>query len=108
MEANAHAFRTSLHTEDDKWGMSEGVGGEAGDWTIREYGPNGICINTSMPFQITASFPEDNGKLSSMILTLSQESLQTGQPCDLKITLAGYDGNTTISEEGSGHGMIAL
>merc|ERR1719282_1800056 len=43
-----------------------------------------------------------------MVLTASQESAKTGQRCNLTLTFTGYDGNTTISKEGSGHGMIAL
>lgn len=108
MEANAHAFRSSLHTEDDRWGKSIGLGGEATDWTSHDYGPNGTCINTSFPFEVVASFPMENGELSSVIITASQEYGATGQRCNLTLTLAGYDGNTTISKEGSGHGMRAL
>lgn len=113
MEANAHAFRVSLHTEDDAWGMTKGIGGEAVDWRTEDYGLQGKCVNTSSPFQVTAGFPMDAyGILEAMVITLSQ----VGMPCNLSVRLTGYDGNSTITsppfsgtaEVGSNHGMRAL
>lgn len=111
MEANAYAFRSSLHTEDDKYGMSMGYGGGgpdyngARDWTSEQYGPQGECINTSHAFKVRAAFPMDiSGKLEAMVITLFQD----GRSCNLTLTLAGYDGNATNSGAGSADGMRAL
>jgi len=111
MEANAFAFRTSLHSADDRWGLSLGYGGGgagwngARDWSMVQYGTDGECINTSKPFQVKSDFPINaSGNLEAMVLTL----FQSGQQCNLSLTLQGYDGNATTSKKGSRAGMLAL
>eukprot|EP00931_Biecheleriopsis_adriatica_P031348 TRINITY_DN18397_c0_g1_i1.p1 TRINITY_DN18397_c0_g1~~TRINITY_DN18397_c0_g1_i1.p1 ORF type:complete len:353 (+),score=69.30 TRINITY_DN18397_c0_g1_i1:58-1116(+) len=76
-EANKHAWHSALHKEYDMSGVAVGYGG----WTqggskyafdSEKFGPGAKCIDTSSPFHVTASFPEDGGRLVSMDVTLSQ------------------------------------
>ncbi|CAK0837817.1 unnamed protein product, partial [Prorocentrum cordatum] len=59
-EANSHAFRTTLHTSEDREGVGVGLGPELLHWTSEEYGPGGRCINTSRPFSVQVAFPTTN------------------------------------------------
>jgi len=59
-EANMHAWHSTLHTADDGSGIGAGYGGGESwdghrDWTMEDYAPNGICIETSKPFQVAVS-----------------------------------------------------
>lgn len=83
MEANQYAWHSTLHRSTDESGATAGYGGGgpgwngARDWSQGEYGPTGSRISTSMPFDVAASFPVDEGgKLVAMQVSLSQESEQ--------------------------------
>jgi len=111
MEANRFAWHSTLHAWDDKFGKGGGYGGGgprwngARDWTSEQYGPGGTCIDTDVPFEVTAGFPVDGqGNLTAMEVTLAQ----AGRPCDLRLSIGGYDGNTTKWAAGGGHGMSEL
>jgi len=93
-EANMHAWHSTLHVHDDGSGIGAGYGGGINwnghrDWTMEQYGPNAMCIDTTKPFQVAISFPVDaSGRLAAMTTTLSQ----AGKPCNLSISVgeAGY------------------
>ena len=91
-EANQHAWHTTLHTADDPDGKAAGYGGGSGwegprDFTSRQYSPGGECIDTTMPFQVSASFPTgEDGALAAVEVTLSQE----GKSCPLTASVSDY------------------
>lgn len=111
-EANEHSWHSTLHTADDRSGVGAGYGGGGEgwdgprDWSKEQYGLGGSCIDTSAPFQVAISFPVDlaTGVLEAMEVTLSQ----LGQPCNLSISIGGYDGNRSTAKKGSLHGMHEL
>jgi len=93
MEANQHAWHSTLHTATDADGAASGFGGGGAgwngprNWTAEDYGVGGRCIDTSEAFQVVASFPVDaTGSLVAMQVTLSQR----GRPCDLHARVGGY------------------
>jgi len=87
-EANGRAFHTVLHSKTDKDGVEGGYGGgeafnEHGqdvswigprDFTRAEYGPGASCIDTRLPFTVTAVFPRsrDTGNLAYAKSVLKQ------------------------------------
>jgi len=91
-EANMYAWHTTLHTADDSSGKGGGYGGGGGwegprDFTSGQYSPGGLCIDTTMPFQVAASFPVDAaGVLTAVEVTLSQ----AGKSCPLTISISDY------------------
>merc|ERR1712039_148418 len=91
-EANEHAWHSTLHVHDDGSGVGVGYGGGDGwdghrDWTSREYGPGGACIDTKLPFQVAVSFPTDaRGQLIAMDIHLSQAN----KPCNLERSIDMY------------------
>jgi len=106
-EANMHAWHSTLHVASDGSGIGAGYGGGATwnghrDFTMEDYGPNSVCIETTKPFQVAVSFPVDgSGRLAAMTTELSQ----AGKPCRLFISVgqAGYwyggqDGVSELSE----------
>eukprot|EP00933_Yihiella_yeosuensis_P084049 TRINITY_DN98401_c0_g1_i1.p1 TRINITY_DN98401_c0_g1~~TRINITY_DN98401_c0_g1_i1.p1 ORF type:complete len:358 (+),score=54.02 TRINITY_DN98401_c0_g1_i1:90-1076(+) len=102
-EANNKAFGATLHVEDDKYGVGKGYGGGGSnwnghrDWNQWEYGPEGACINTRRPYQVSAEFPVDGrGILKAMTIILSQE----GSICELKASIRNYrhHGKDSMSE----------
>jgi len=103
-EANMHAWHSTLHVLDDGSGIGAGYGGGANwnghrDFTMEDYGPNSMCIETTKPFQVAVSFPVDRaGQLMAMTTQLSQH----GKPCNLSITVGPsgywYGGRNGISE----------
>eukprot|EP00443_Scrippsiella_acuminata_P049495 CAMPEP_0115413694 /NCGR_PEP_ID=MMETSP0271-20121206/22204_1 /TAXON_ID=71861 /ORGANISM="Scrippsiella trochoidea, Strain CCMP3099" /LENGTH=1013 /DNA_ID=CAMNT_0002837985 /DNA_START=263 /DNA_END=3301 /DNA_ORIENTATION=+ len=109
MEANKHAFHSTLHTKFDHGGKGGGYGGGSGwngprDFTAEEYGPHARCIDTLKPFEITVSFPvNDQGYLQGMHVKLSQ----TGKSCPLVIRCDNYDGMEELSGALS-HGMTPI
>jgi hypothetical protein len=89
-EANMYAWRSTLHTADDRSGQAFGYGG-TGDlalsWEEGKYGPGGQCIDTNRPFQVAVSFPVNaDNTLQSMRVTLSQD----GSPCPLTGHMENY------------------
>ena len=62
MEANRHAFRSTLHVATDPDGTSLGVGSPyiEDSWPPGSYGPQSQCINTNFPFQLWLTFPENS------------------------------------------------
>lgn len=92
-EANMFAWRSTLHTSDDRGGQGFGYGG-TGDlqssWQDGQYGPGGSCIDTTRPFQVAVSFPTNaDNTLHSMQVTLSQ----AGSPCPLSGAVSTYQVN---------------
>jgi hypothetical protein len=93
MEANQHAWHSTLHKATDAEGAASGFGG-GGDgwngprnWTSQEYGIGGECIDTSKPFQVAVSFPTDaHGEMQAMHVSLSQ----SGGSCVLQARIDGY------------------
>lgn len=88
-EANTHAWHSALHKEYDMSGVAAGYGGwvhnnNKYDFNSEKFGPGAKCIDTSLPFQVTASFPESGGRLVRMDVTLSQGS------CSLEISHKDY------------------
>jgi len=106
-EANMHAWHSTLHLLDDGSGIGAGYGGGDNwnghrDFTMEDYGPNSMCIETTKPFQVAVSFPVDGaGRLTAMTTQLSQ----AGKPCNLSISVGpsgywygGRDGMGELSE----------
>jgi hypothetical protein len=97
-EANRFAWHSTLHTATDPAGAAAGFGGESvfdgpRDFSSSDYGPSGRCIDTSQPFQVSASFPiNSEGELQSMFVTLSQP----GRECDLEMLVGKYSGMLSV------------
>jgi len=86
-EANRHAFYSTLHTADDGVGVGKGYGADRSTWNASVYGPGASCIDTSEPFEVSASFPVDEmGVLLAMEVRLSQH----GKPCPLSLSIDNY------------------
>jgi len=96
-EANRHAFHATLHSQDDKSGVANGIGGLNGIWSSEDYGPDGRCIDTHRTFSVSAAFPvSTDGSLEAMEIELSQ----AGKPCKLSERLDSYavDGEDKMRE----------
>lgn len=106
-EANQYSWMSTLHAFNpiagpDSLGVARGYGGSIGepsrrDWTDKEYGPGGKCIDTSKPFKVAVSFPTDaQGNLTAMQIKLTQ----AGQPCSLSSSVNEYTkgGHKPMSE----------
>eukprot|EP00408_Alexandrium_pacificum_P042168 CAMPEP_0171237666 /NCGR_PEP_ID=MMETSP0790-20130122/43082_1 /TAXON_ID=2925 /ORGANISM="Alexandrium catenella, Strain OF101" /LENGTH=326 /DNA_ID=CAMNT_0011704021 /DNA_START=77 /DNA_END=1057 /DNA_ORIENTATION=+ len=103
-EANMHAWHSTLHVLDDGSGVGAGYGGGDTwnghrDFTMEDYGPNSMCIETTKPFQVEVAFPEDQrGMLLAMTTVLSQP----GKPCNISISVGPhgywYGGRDGIAE----------
>jgi len=99
-QANMHAWHSALHSRAGRSGLAAGYGG-GGDgrsgprnWTASEYGPGAVCIDTTQPFEVAASFPVDaHGSLAAVTVTLSQP----GRVCPLSVTLGSYPGMGELS-----------
>eukprot|EP00420_Gonyaulax_spinifera_P017857 CAMPEP_0197912346 /NCGR_PEP_ID=MMETSP1439-20131203/74548_1 /TAXON_ID=66791 /ORGANISM="Gonyaulax spinifera, Strain CCMP409" /LENGTH=476 /DNA_ID=CAMNT_0043534123 /DNA_START=59 /DNA_END=1489 /DNA_ORIENTATION=- len=86
-EANQHAWHSTLHMQDDGEGIGVGLGGKATNWAKEDYGPGGRCIDTTKPFEVAVSFPQDkHGDLASMYVELTQR----GSPCPLTASISSY------------------
>lgn len=86
-EANTRSWLTTLHTPDDNVGFGGGYGADRTTWNDTEYGPGAICVDTRMPFSVTASFPVDVwGILVALEVTLTQP----GKPCSVTTRIDGY------------------
>jgi len=101
MEANQHAFHSTLHTLHDNSGVGGGFGGGGPNWngprdfTAEEYGLGGRCVDTARPFQVAVEFPIDlQGNLKAMDITLAQ----AGSDCDVHFSVAGYSGLQQLTE----------
>merc|ERR1719193_505242 len=57
MEANQVSFYSTLHVGDDVGGVGVGYGSGRRDWNASVYGPGARCIDTNLPFSVSASFP---------------------------------------------------
>jgi hypothetical protein len=93
MEANQHAWHSTLHTKTDSDGAASGFGGGGSgwngprNWTEKEYGIGGSCIDTAKPFDVAVAFPIDrHGVLVAMQVSLSQK----GQKCKLQARVDNY------------------
>jgi len=60
MEANQHAFKTTVHTANDGAGKASGLGGGDGAFTKEQYGPGGSPIDTTQPFRVHVYFAVSN------------------------------------------------
>jgi len=95
-----YAWHSTLHASSDTDGWAAGYGGEgqssyAYGFGGLQYGRGGECVDTSEPFAVEASFPVDgNGELRAVQVSLSQD----GHPCNLSLTLEGYQGLPAISK----------
>jgi len=90
-EANRHAWYSTLHVYDDKGGSGGGYGAGTGgprrDWNSSDYAPGSNCVDTSRPFEVTASFPMDaSGALEALEVRLSQD----GRSCALSTRIGEY------------------
>jgi hypothetical protein len=101
MEANQHAWHSTLHTATDRDGAAVGYGGGGPgwngprDWVEKDYGVGGRCIDTEKPFRVSVSFPVDaHGVLKAMDVNLTQE----GKPCPMQLTLNKYEGMKQMTE----------
>jgi len=93
MEANQHAWHSTLHAQWDHSGLGKGIGGGGAgwsgprDWTTAQYGPGAQCIDTTKPFEVAVSFPASAAcELEAMTVTLSQ----AGSACPLFVSIGGY------------------
>lgn len=87
-EANVFSWHSTVHSKWDKYGAGSGYGGGGKNWNGprdfngQQYGPGGYCVDTTKPFQVSASFPVGgDGMLIAMEVELSQE----GKWCPLKM-----------------------
>jgi hypothetical protein len=86
-EANSRAWASTLHTSDDGSGLGQGYGANFRQWSSKQYGPGGECIDTARPFQVAASFPTDaDGNLRDLEVTLTQ----AGKSCPLTVNVGHY------------------
>jgi len=95
MEGNLYSWHSTLHGAQDHTGLGLGYGGGGAqwsgprDWSGADFGPNGRCVDTKLPFEVAVSFPTNNqGGLLSMGVTLSQK----GKACPLSINIGNYAG----------------
>lgn len=90
MEANRHAFWSTLHAADDGNGVGGGYGAGRHDFGPEEYSPGGRCIDTTRPFRVEGAFPlAENGMLGAVEIRLKQD----GSECDLRLWLESYRPN---------------
>lgn len=110
-QANQHTWSSNIHLGSDPTGVSTssdadsatipGNGTGGGNGTARgneteqgrlepsgpRYGPGASCIDTSLPFEVSASFPKDReGRLLALEVTLSQ----SGRDCPVLLHLDHY------------------
>ncbi|CAK0849292.1 unnamed protein product [Prorocentrum cordatum] len=100
MEANEHAWHTTLHTAKDHEGFGGGYGGGDGwpgprDFLSDQYGPGASSIDTKKPFDVVCSFMTDaGGELRELEVVLTQE----GGDGPLRISLPEYPGNSELTK----------
>jgi len=94
-EANIYSWHSTLHSATDHTGLGKGYGGGGAgwsgprDWSGLDYGPGARCIDTNLPFQVSAYFPVDDGGTSTgMEITLTQH----GKDCPLWMRIGDYPG----------------
>eukprot|EP00425_Heterocapsa_triquetra_P022514 CAMPEP_0195154966 /NCGR_PEP_ID=MMETSP0448-20130528/183918_1 /TAXON_ID=66468 /ORGANISM="Heterocapsa triquestra, Strain CCMP 448" /LENGTH=919 /DNA_ID=CAMNT_0040193747 /DNA_START=69 /DNA_END=2826 /DNA_ORIENTATION=+ len=100
MEANMHAWHSTLHAAHDHSGLGEGFGGGGSGWngprdfTEAEYGPEGRCVDTTKPFDVAVSFPVDSqGNMAAMEVVLQQ----AGRSCPVFMDLNDYKAMEELS-----------
>lgn len=93
-EANLYGYHATLHLPEDGNGVGVGYGGGDWnwngnrDWSREDYGPNGRCIKTTKPYEVSVDFPVNaDGSLQAYRITLSQE----GSPCTLTAMIWSYE-----------------
>lgn len=95
-EANHYAWHSTLRSASDHDGTAAGYGGSGPaprDFTGLQYGPGGMCVDTSEPFAVAASFPVDSsGSLMSVEVVLSQDD----HSCPLNMKLDRYAGMSEL------------
>jgi len=98
-EANRHAWRSTLHSPDDRNGLGKGYGGGGlgwngpREWDPSDYGPDSRCIDTHEPFEVAVHFPVNSeGNLTAVEVTLFQKD------CKLELTLDKYEDLPLLSD----------
>jgi len=93
-EGNRFSWHSTLHASRDPGGMGKGYGGGSfgwsgpRDWNAVELGPGAKCVDTNLPFEVSAYFPVNEfGSLTAMEITLTQH----GKDCPLWISVGGYE-----------------
>jgi len=100
-EGNKHSWHSTLHDAQDGAGAGAGYGGGGDEWngprdfTSEQYGPGGNTIDTTMPFQVSVSFPTDSsGQLSAMNMKLEQD----GKSLEFGVDEYTYNGQSGFTE----------
>lgn len=111
MEANQHAWHSTLHGKHDHSGFGMGYGGGGygwngpRDWNGADYGPGGRCVDTTLPFQLEAAFPmNDKCEFAGMEVTL----WQAGKPCKLNLELSNYPAGMQELHDALKAGMVPV
>mmetsp|Transcript_90046 Transcript_90046/g.226561 ORF Transcript_90046/g.226561 Transcript_90046/m.226561 type:complete len:385 (+) Transcript_90046:26-1180(+) len=97
MEANQHAFRSTLHSKFDGAGKAGGFGGGLRSFMPGQYKPNGRCIDTRRPFHVRVHIVEHG-----MIVKLFQF-----KHCLLHYKVKGYSKMGPV-REALRHGMTPV
>ena len=77
IEANTHAFRTTIHSAEDGNGIGAGLGGSVTRTALsaEQYGPGSSVIDTQRPFRVHSYFGTDaGGTWNDLIVTLEGAS----------------------------------
>jgi len=92
-EANRFSWHSTLHGSWDQIGKGKGYGGGGPgwngprDWSAQDFGPDGRCVDTNAPFEVSVYFSVDGqGKLKAMEVTLGQH----GHKCVLWTRVDDY------------------
>mmetsp|Transcript_38904 Transcript_38904/g.112369 ORF Transcript_38904/g.112369 Transcript_38904/m.112369 type:complete len:459 (+) Transcript_38904:2-1378(+) len=104
-EANRFAWHSTLHGSWDHIGKGKGYGGGGPgwngprDWSAQDFGPDGRCVDTKAPFEVSVYFPVDGqGRLTAMEVTVGQH----GHKCVLWMRVDDYgamaDLDTALAE----------
>eukprot|EP00411_Alexandrium_monilatum_P021047 CAMPEP_0175200810 /NCGR_PEP_ID=MMETSP0093-20121207/9725_1 /TAXON_ID=311494 /ORGANISM="Alexandrium monilatum, Strain CCMP3105" /LENGTH=440 /DNA_ID=CAMNT_0016493827 /DNA_START=14 /DNA_END=1336 /DNA_ORIENTATION=- len=100
-ESNMFSWHSTLHSATDHTGLGKGYGGGGPgwsgprDWGSAEYGPHAKCIDTTLPFQVSAYFPVNHaGQSTGMEITVTQH----GKDCPLWIRVDGYSDMAALDE----------
>lgn len=90
-EANKFAWHSAVHTSEDGNGLAVGLGGWVRnnhfEMTPEQYGPGGLCIDTTLPFRVEVAFPINS---KGMLLSMEYKLVQDGKPCDVSYSLTEY------------------
>lgn len=68
-EANDVMWKTTPHSKFDPWGQSSALFGQ-------DYGPGSLCINTLLPFVVSAEFPLDTDTINVNLWQAESECIK--------------------------------